>query len=252
MSSPSPADRSAWTLWLVGPVFIAAAAWLALASPRAEIPRGEVHNVPREEIKPGAWRTPLKDATKAMVSGTVRPCSECHRLFAPSDDTPRTLVQHKDIAMHHGMNTRCLNCHDGADRDKLVLHNGDLVGFDQAPRLCSQCHGTVYRDWQRGVHGKTMGSWDASGGKQYRLMCNECHDPHAPAYKPMAPLPGPNTLRMGRQDHEPEPQTKHAPLRRWSMPSEGPGRHDAPDHSDQPADVHDPDSAEPEKEGGPS
>lgn len=37
--------------------------------------------------------------------------------------------------MNHGMNTRCLNCHDGDDRDKLVLHDGTTGGFAETPAL---------------------------------------------------------------------------------------------------------------------
>jgi len=206
--------------WLMGPAFVGVAAWLLLASPAAPIPVGTVHLVPLEQIRPGAWRTPLTDATRGVVAGTQRSCNDCHKLFTPSPVEPRTLVQHKGVVLSHGINARCLNCHSGADHEKLVLHDGTLVALSETPRLCSQCHGTVYRDWQRGMHGKTMGSWDASGGRQVRLTCNECHDPHAPAYQPLAPLPGPDTLRMGDQEHAGEGAHKHTPLRQWSQPHE--------------------------------
>lgn len=210
--------KSSLVLWAIGPAFVAVGAWLALAGPHAEIPRGQVRNIPLEEIRPGAWRAPLSDASKSTVRGVTRPCSECHKLFTPSPVETRTLVQHKDVVMRHGMNVRCFNCHHAEERDKLVLHDGTLVDFDQTPRLCSQCHGTVYRDWQRGMHGKTMGSWDATSGKQIRLTCNQCHDPHSPAYKPVAPLPGPETMRMGDQKREAEREKRHTPLRQWSQP----------------------------------
>jgi hypothetical protein len=212
------AARTTLVIWLMVPAFLAVAAWLALASPRADIPRGKINQIDLKDIQPGAWRTPLMDSSKGVVNGTQRQCSECHKLFTPSPVENRTLVQHKEIVLSHGMNTRCLNCHDGANRDKLVLHDGTLVNFADTPRLCSQCHGTVYRDWQRGTHGKTMGSWEASSGKQVRLTCNECHNPHAPAYQPLAPLPGPNTMRMGDQSHTAEPERRHEPLRKWSHP----------------------------------
>ena len=231
----STRERFSWIAWLVGPGFVAVAAWLAMSPTKAEVPRGEVHLVPRDQIQPGAWRQPLLDAKQAVVQGQTRPCSECHRLFAPSPETvDRVSIQHDNIKMHHGMNTRCLNCHDGADRDKLVLHDGTLVEFSDASRLCSNCHGTVYRDWQRGMHGKTMGSWDASGGKQERLRCNECHDPHSPAYKPMVPLAGPTTLRMGDQTRHHDPDHKASPLRKWAGTEEH-----ANEHADEHAESHD-------------
>lgn len=214
-------ERFSWIAWLVGPGFVGVAAWLLLASPPADIPRGEIRLAPRDQLTPGPWRQPLLDARKASIGGQIRPCSECHRLYAPASDDPnRVWVQHLDIEIHHGMNARCLNCHDGADRNKLVLHNGTLVEFADAAQLCSNCHGTVYRDWQRGMHGKTVGSWDATSSDHQRLRCTECHDPHAPAYAPMPPLHGPITFRMGdppRPAHDHAPHAKVSPLRRWSQ-----------------------------------
>lgn len=222
MSSPS--RNAAIVGWLIGPAFMVIAAWLALASPSAEIPIGEVRVVPREEFPRSAFRAPLTDAKNAKVGAMNHSCSECHKLFTESPVEKRVLVQHKDIVINHGMNTRCMNCHFGTDRDKLVLHDGTLVGFEETPRLCSQCHGTVYRDWQKGMHGKTLGSWDPQNEAHRRLTCNECHDPHAPAYTPMAPLPGPETLRMGEQPTEREGHGhKHSPLSTWSRPK---GEHD--------------------------
>lgn len=217
-------SRTNAVLWAIGPGFLLVAGWLLFLSPSAKIPLNDIRIVARADIKPGAFRNPLMDANLAEVDGIRRPCSECHKLFTTSTEPNRTLVQHKDIQMSHGMNTRCLNCHDNANRDKLVLHDGTLVGFNEAPRLCSQCHGTVYRDWVRGMHGKTMGSWVADSGEQTRLACNQCHDPHSPAYRPMAPLPGPDTLRMGDQSIEGSHTGRHSPLRQWSQRN---GEHEA-------------------------
>lgn len=215
-------------LWSLGPVFGAVAAWLAFASPAPKIPIVETPLILAEHIRWGPWRTPLKDASRAMVDGAPRACSECHKLFTEYSTEGRELLQHQEIKMEHGTNKRCLNCHFGDDRGKLILHDGTLVAFDQASLLCSQCHGTVYRDWQRGMHGKTTGSWDKASGQQHRLECNECHDPHSPAFKPMAPLPGPNTLRMGDQNERGTHVERHQPLRTWSKGG----------HSTSPADNH--------------
>lgn len=222
----SDSRRTSLVLWLIGPAFLGVAAYLALASPAADIPIAPMKVIPRDAIRPGAWRRALVSPT-GVVAGSDRPCSECHKLFTTPPGENKTLVQHKDVVMNHGMNTRCLNCHDGDDRDKLVLHDGTTVTFAETPRLCSQCHGTVYRDWERGMHGKTMGSWDQKSGKQERLTCNQCHSPHSPAYTPMKPLPAPTTLRMGDQTRHEEEPGKHTPLRQWSKPSGRPGR---PEH----------------------
>jgi hypothetical protein len=202
---------------MVGPAFMAVAAWLAVASPHADIPKGDMSLVARERFAPGARRQHIGDPPSVVVGGFSHACNECHRLFNPPLIEHRTLMQHTDITFNHGANNHCFNCHDRSNRERLTLHDGTLIGFDQVPRLCAQCHGTVYRDWQHGMHGKTMGSWDAASGKQHRLDCNDCHDPHSPAYGSIAPLPGPNTLRMGDQSPPREESHRHMPLRRWSL-----------------------------------
>lgn len=228
----SGVGKTSLVLWLIGPAFLGVAAYLALASPPAVIPIAEMKIIPHDAVRPGAWRQAKVDA-HGVVAGSDRPCSECHKLFTTPPGENKALVQHKDVVMNHGMNTRCLNCHDGDDRDKLVLHDGTTVSFADTPRLCSQCHGTVYRDWQLGTHGKTLGSWDAKGGNQRRLTCNECHEPHSPAYKPMKPLPAPTTLRMGDQSEPKEHHGKESPLRRRSAsPHEGGPEHAEPAHNE--------------------
>lgn len=56
-------------------------------------------------------------------------------------------------------------------------------------QLCAKCHGTIYRDWEAGVHGRQNGYWDAAKGEKTRLRCIQCHDPHSPQFKDMKPLP---------------------------------------------------------------
>lgn len=209
--------RASMITWALGPCFLLVAAWLMLASPGPGIPEHEMRLVPKAQIAGGSLRHPLRTAAEAKVGTMMHACSECHRLFDNAGKDKPSMVQHTEIKMKHGMNTRCLNCHYGIDRDKLVLHDGTLIEFFEAPRLCSQCHGTVYRDWQKGTHGKTMGAWDPAHPDHVRLACNECHDPHAPAYEPIAPLPPPETLRMGDQSPSHEDHAR-SPLRHWSQP----------------------------------
>jgi hypothetical protein len=71
----------------------------------------------------------------------------------------------------------------------LKLASGDLVSFETSYRLCGQCHGTIFRDWKAGIHGKRTGDWN--GKKTYRL-CVQCHNPHSPRFKPLSPLPPPD------------------------------------------------------------
>ncbi len=154
-------------------------------------------------------------------------CVECHGLFESPQDPPAQLAQHQHIVLDHGMNDRCLNCHSREDRAQLVLHGEKSLSFDEVEQLCAKCHGPTYRDWERGIHGRTNGYWDENEGEQVRLTCTQCHDPHAPAFPGIAPLPGPQTLRMGDQSPhhghlgDPSDPSKHSPLQRAYGPHHG-------------------------------
>jgi hypothetical protein len=54
--------------------------------------------------------------------------------------------------------------------------------------LCAKCHGTIYRDWKAGVHGRENGYWNTQLGDKTKLRCIQCHDPHSPKFKDMKPL----------------------------------------------------------------
>ncbi|TAN45153.1 MAG: hypothetical protein EPN22_03930 [Nitrospirae bacterium] len=110
------------------------------------------------------------------------PCSKCHQ-FRATNKTKRKLHEyHTAVELKHAEEQRwCYDCHEG---NKLRLQNGQLINFDKSYQLCGQCHGTIFRDWKAGLHGKRTGSWD--GEKLYRL-CVSCHDPHKPKYRPIEP-----------------------------------------------------------------
>lgn len=117
------------------------------------------------------------------------PCSQCHT--GDVDRTRRELGFHDEIQArfsHDAEHRWCLDCHDAENRDVLHLSNGDPVPFTESYRLCGQCHGDKYRDWRVGVHGKRIGRWD--GDKTY-FLCVSCHDPHAPKFKALQPMPRP-------------------------------------------------------------
>jgi hypothetical protein len=139
-------------------------------------------------------------------------CSDCHRIIPSPQETHRTLGQHTEIHLSHGINTRCFNCHHRTQRDAFVDDLGEPIPWTEPQRVCAKCHGPVYRDWQAGSHGRVNGFWDRTRGPHTRRKCIECHDPHAPPFAPMRPAPGPNTLRMGSP--EPVPHGgDHDPLR---------------------------------------
>ncbi|MCA9293452.1 MAG: hypothetical protein KDA20_06540 [Phycisphaerales bacterium] len=173
--------------------------------------------IDKSALTRGAFRKGA-DQPMANIGGFMQRCNDCHQLFTSEMDQTRPLAQHGHIHLEHGINNNCANCHAREDREKLILRGGVEIAFSETPRLCQQCHGPVYADWLRGTHGKTMGSWQTGSPDQVRLRCTECHDPHAPAYKPMAPLPSPNTLRMGWQGPIVEHGAERNPLRRWLAP----------------------------------
>ena len=169
-------------------------AWLPQGS---GIPLAKPVSVSAADISTAPRFSLMKDDAKTEIEGFQRNCMDCHDMIDSSPARSTDLMQHEDIHLDHGANSRCVNCHAEKNRDKLTLRDGSLVGFSQSTQLCAQCHGTTYRRWQRGAHGKTMGYWDVKKGVQKRLQCANCHDPHSPHYNPMKPLPAPNTLRMG-------------------------------------------------------
>ncbi len=193
------------TRWVLVPlVFIVLAAWL-LADPWPyRRPYDQATIVPAAMVDVATVRSPTLRPELQVAAYRYR-CSECHRLFPSPPETERTLTQHREIVLEHGINKRCFNCHHLQDRNAFADDKGEPIPYDQPQLLCAKCHGPVYRDWTHGVHGRTDGYWDPDRGPLERKKCIECHDPHAPAFPPMRPAPGPDTLRMGDQRPSGEP-----------------------------------------------
>ncbi len=201
--------------WVLCAGFVVLAGVL-FASPRSvEIPIAPANAVDRSLLVVGPRREAMKDPPRLLVEGVPENCNACHQIFKSSHAGGEAINYHQELKLSHGLNNRCMNCHDAQDRERLTLRDGATVSFAESPRLCSQCHGTVYRDWEKGTHGKTLGSWVTDSQSQRRLVCNECHDPHSPKYEAMQPLPGPNTLRMGEQTLPHSGEGKRSPLQRW-------------------------------------
>jgi hypothetical protein len=115
------------------------------------------------------------------AKGAPAKCETCH--------VRTTEKAHAAIVLKHAQEQRgCLDCHDAQDRDHLRLANGTKIPFEESFKLCGQCHGTQYRDWKVGLHGKRTGSWN--GRREYRL-CVHCHYPHEPRFAPMDPVARP-------------------------------------------------------------
>ena len=189
-----------WFLWSgAGPDPAAA------APARAEIPASA--------LDPLDLRASLGDPPTIFLGGVEQRCSDCHALIPAREIEPEFLMQHRHIRLDHGRNDRCTNCHDLEDKNSLVLRDGTTLGFARSTELCGSCHGTLLRDWERGIHGRSRGSWDTASPERSRLRCVDCHDPHRPAFGSVEPLPGPRPAREAGDTEAPHPIRN--PLERW-------------------------------------
>ncbi len=188
-------------------VFFGLALWF-FVGPQPTLPDLEpAASVSPADIDPSPRRTIFPDPPTIEIGGLKQRCSDCHKLFDTPLVTDGERLQHGEIHLRHGINNQCSNCHSNKHRDRLVLYLEQEIGYDQVELLCQKCHGPTYRDWERGMHGRSTGSWDPKRPERGRLVCTQCHDPHSPAFPTLKPLPGPHTLRMGDPGHgEPAPE----------------------------------------------
>jgi hypothetical protein len=147
---------------------------------------------PQEYGKYGTTDTPKYFVPPPPFSEDIFPCSDCHEDMDVNPERRMLEDEHVEISesFNHASKQRwCLDCHNPDNRDVLRLANGELISFEESYFLCGQCHGTIFRDWKAGIHGKRTGEWN--GKKQYRL-CVHCHNPHSPKFKPLKPMPPPD------------------------------------------------------------
>ncbi len=163
-----------------------------------------------EVTSPDLDQTPLKvyelfkgipdfEVIPSTKDTEMHPCSNCHQ-FVKSNLTPRKLdIPHDNFELQHGLHGKgqfwCFTCHDEKGSVSLKTLDGELLNFEDAYILCSQCHVTQARDWAFGAHGKRLGNWQ---GKRQVYNCTACHYQHAPAFKTREALAGPE-IRMGLQ-----------------------------------------------------
>jgi hypothetical protein len=152
--------------------------------------------------------TPVRGAPLLVFSLNqfMYKCNECHIDFkTPTYECDKYLKMpgslhlpfgaHRDMVFNHGLNLRCFNCHNCANLGTYINYDGSEIPGDTPVLLCRKCHGTTYRDWVAGIHGRTNGYWDASRGKQAKLDCNQCHNPHQPHFPRLVPRPSPAAAR---------------------------------------------------------
>ncbi len=136
-------------------------------------------------------KTPPRETTglDLVKLGWTYNCMECHKLLKARWTYDRPMVEHQDIALAHGNNRFCLNCHHESNRNAFRDYDGSEIEQADVVLLCAKCHGPTYRDWEAGVHGRENGYWNKAVGKSTKLRCIQCHDPHHPTFQSMKPLP---------------------------------------------------------------
>ncbi len=181
-------------------------AWLA-GTGRTEEKKGPP-SAPRKIIAPPAdWLdfTPVrKDRNLLFYLNTfyVQRCSECHVDFREPRRSHLPLGAHRGMPFNHGLNIRCFNCHNIADLETYVDHDGSQIPADMPVLLCRKCHGPTYRDWVAGTHGRLNGSWDPPNSLYRKLECNQCHNPHEPHFPLLIPMPAPEPAVAQQHDKE--------------------------------------------------
>ncbi|RME93902.1 MAG: hypothetical protein D6766_07255 [Verrucomicrobia bacterium] len=143
-----------------------------------------------------------------LIFGKKR-CLTCHdeseeaSLELEYDDDGRVILPkgHEDLVLRHGeygRNNNCYNCHNPDKLDELVTRQGKKYPLSESTMLCVSCHGPTYRDWLRGLHGRTSGYWNREMGEARREPCAACHDPHHPEFPHLRPAPAPRRLHGGQ------------------------------------------------------
>jgi len=172
---------------------VAVALAVSFLSSNSNATNSDLPKPPPQEIgKYGTSGAPRYFVPPPPFSEDIFPCSDCHEDMDVNHRRRKLEDEHVEISemFNHASEQRwCLDCHNPDNRDVLRLANGDLVSFEESYNLCGQCHGTIFRDWKAGIHGKRTGEWN--GKKQYRL-CVHCHNPHSPKFKPLKPMPPPD------------------------------------------------------------
>ncbi|MBI2601481.1 MAG: hypothetical protein HYW48_00345 [Deltaproteobacteria bacterium] len=132
------------------------------------------------------------------------PCQDCHDKIGLKKERKKESPppSHTRIEFSHMRQVKdCQLCHNPENLNTLITLDGRTVSFNQSYEQCVNCHGEKGRDWDLGIHGKQVGSWQ---GDKTRLNCTDCHNPHKPKFPEMTPLPPPPFPKFGiRKKHEP-------------------------------------------------
>lgn len=150
----------------------------------------------------GSLDTLLKDHADTPVGVSCRTChGSAQKGGLLAEDAPKNF--HQGLKVAHGQQS-CNSCHD-KDRSRLHLADGTSLEFDQVMKLCAQCHGPQYRDYQNGSHGGMTGHWDRRRGGRERNNCVDCHSPHQPAFSKVMPVHPPKDRFLSWPEEEAQP-----------------------------------------------
>ena len=163
------------------------------------------------------------------------PCTKCHDNTFVDGRVRELEEEHTSLTFEHGGGRFwCYDaCHKGTDMDNLVSLRGRPIPYNEAYKVCGQCH---YQrlDWFFGGHGKRQGAWEDQreipatadelkvqdrdqigrwAGERVILNCTECHDAHSPSIKPFEPSPPPK-VRSGLSRRPAPPETN---LKIWEL-----------------------------------
>ncbi|MDD5304357.1 MAG: hypothetical protein PHS14_14765, partial [Elusimicrobia bacterium] len=136
----------------------------------------------------------------------------CHAGVDPLQGDPKEKgVFHEKIELKHGLNKHCFNCHNRKQPADFSNFDGSPIKLANVELLCAKCHGTTYRDWNNGAHGRRSGFWDVAKGGPKPTVCIACHNPHWPVFKPLqaAPAPHINPRTRGTSVHPGADQGGH-------------------------------------------
>jgi hypothetical protein len=152
------------------------------------------------------------------------PCSDCHGDQVTNFRVRKLTEEHESLDFQHGGGRFwCYDaCHNSKDMDHLVSLHGEPIRYDEAYKLCGQCHFQRQKDWYFGGHGKRAGTFDLPRdvpkehakidfhdrkkigtwrGERVLTICTDCHDAHSPSIKPYEASPPPK-VRRGLQHRE--------------------------------------------------
>ncbi|MEK6543293.1 MAG: hypothetical protein AABZ44_02535 [Elusimicrobiota bacterium] len=162
--------------------------WLWKSAVTGSIKHDEIKELLPAYYDPATVRSVRTEMTFESV-----PCQSCHEGKEQLQGNPKGVgVFHESIELKHGRNQHCFNCHHRLQPAEFSNFDGEQIGLANIELLCSRCHGTTYRDWLMGAHGRRIGFWDKAKGTQQLTVCIACHDPHWPIFKGLQAAPAPH------------------------------------------------------------